>query len=178
MRVLVVYATRYGATQGIAERIAETLNGSGHQAAAVPARSAGVLDGYDAYVVGSAVYMGSWLKEATDFVLRNKAVLAGRPVWLFSSGPIGTRTVDDQGRDVRESAVPKEIAEFETAIHPRDHRVFFGAIDHAKFGLGHRMLLVMPAMRKLLVDGDYRDWPEIEGYARSIATSLTPAGVI
>ena len=32
--------------------------------------------------------MGSWLKEATEFLEHNKATLATRRVWLFSSGPL------------------------------------------------------------------------------------------
>src|SRR5690242_14484021 len=102
MRVLVVYVSKYGSTRGIAERIARTLNESGQQAAAVPAGKAGVLEGYDAFVIGSATYMFSWMKDAVDFVGENASLLRGKPVWLFSSGPIGTATTDAQGRDVRE----------------------------------------------------------------------------
>jgi Flavodoxin domain len=76
------------------------------------------LEGYDAFVIGSAVYMTHWLKEAAEFVMRNRAVLASHPVWLFSSGPLGTETKDAQGRDVLVAAEPKEIAEFKVAINP------------------------------------------------------------
>jgi menaquinone-dependent protoporphyrinogen oxidase len=177
MRILVVYASRYGSTQGIAERIASTLNESGQQAAAVPAGKAGLLDGYDAFVIGSAAYMASWMKEATDFVRRNASQLRGKPVWLFSSGPIGTATVDAQGRDVRETTVPKEIAEFTTSIGPRDHHVFFGAFDHTKLNLTHRLVYALPAMKDVLTDGDFRDWEEIDAWAKEIAAALVAAGV-
>ena len=30
-------------------------------------------ESYDALVIGSAIYYGSWLKEATEWVRRNKA---------------------------------------------------------------------------------------------------------
>lgn len=175
MRVLVVYASKYGSTQGIAERIAQILNESGQQAAAVSASKAGHLDGYDAYVIGSATYMFSWLKEATDFVRRNTAVLRSKPVWLFSSGPLGTETKDAQGRDVRETTVPKEIAELRVAIEPRDHHVFFGAFDHTKLNFTHRLVYAMPAAKKLFTEGDFRDWNEIDTWAKSIAAELEPA---
>jgi len=177
MRVLVVYASKYGSTKGIAERIAQTLNASGQQAAAVSASTAGVLDGYDAYVIGSAAYMFSWLGEAADLVRRNTAMLSTKPVWLFSSGPIGTDTRDAQGRDIRETTVPREIVEFKAAIHPRDHHIFWGAFDHTKLNFTHRMVYALPAMKKLLIDGDYRDWDEIDAWAKSIAASLVPAVV-
>jgi len=174
MRVLVAYASKYGSTRGIAERIAQTLNESGHQATAVRVSEAGLLDGYGAYVIGSAVYMFSWLKEAADFIRKNTALLSNRPVWLFSSGPIGTETKDAQGRDVRETAVPKEIADFEVAIQPRGHHVFFGAFDHTKLSFTHRLVYAFPASKKLFTEGDFRDWDEIDAWAATIAASLVP----
>jgi menaquinone-dependent protoporphyrinogen oxidase len=175
MRVLVVYASKYGATRGIAERITATLNESGLQAAMVGAKKAGVLDGYDAYVIGSAAYMFSWLHEATEFVRRNAALLKTKPVWLFSSGPIGPQKFDEKGRDVLETSAPKEFAEFGDTIHPRGTKVFFGAFDHTKLSVGHRVVYSMPAMKKVMVDGDWRDWEAIDTWAHSIASALAPA---
>jgi menaquinone-dependent protoporphyrinogen oxidase len=177
MRVLVVYASKYGSTRGIAERIALGLNAFGHEAAALPATAESSLDGYDAYVIGSAVYMGAWLKEARDLLRRHQALLSSRPVWLFSSGPLGTDAVDAQGHDMREAAVPKEIAEYMSAVHVREHRVFYGAFDHLKLSFSHRLFYAMPAAKKILPDGDFRDWVEIDGWARAIAEALLPVTV-
>ncbi len=177
MRILVVYATKYGSTREIAERIARTIEESGHQAGAVPASRAGELDGYDAYVIGSALYMSSWLKEAKEFVLRNSGMLSARPVWLFSSGPLGTPASAAEDRELRDNAGPNDLAELMSASHAREHRVFFGALDHTKLNLTHRVLYAMPAGKKLFTDGDFRDWDQIEAWAASIAAALTPAGV-
>jgi menaquinone-dependent protoporphyrinogen oxidase len=174
MRVLVVYASRYGATQGIAERIAEVINRNGHLAEAVPVAAAGRLDGYNAYVVGSAVYEFSWLRPARTFVKDNAATLATRPVWLFSSGPIGTNTVDDQGRDVRESSAPKDVAELTALVHARGHRVFFGAFNQANLNFVDRLICSLPALKALMREGDFRDWDDIEAWATSIAGALAP----
>ena len=120
--------------------------------------------------------MSSWLKGASDFVRRNTALLQSKPVWLFSSGPLG-ETKDAQGRDVRETTVPKEIAEFKVAIQPRDHQIFFGAFDHTKLNFTHRMVYAMPAAKRLFTEGDFRDWKEIDAWAKSIAAELEPAAV-
>lgn len=174
MRVLVVYASRYGATQGIAERIAATLRQQGVETTLQPAQRADDPKGYDAAVIGSAAYYFRWMKPATEFVQRNHETLATMPVWLFSSGPLGTESKDAQGRDVCEVTVPKEIAEIRDAIKPRDHRVFFGALHANKLGFTHRLLLKMPANRDnaIFPEGDFRNWGDIEAWAMSIADAL------
>jgi len=173
MNTVVVYASKYGSTKGIAEFIAEKLRQQGAQADAQEVGEVHNLEGYDAFVSGSAVYMTHWLKEAAEFVMRNRALLASHPVWLFSSGPLGTETKDAQGRDVLVAAEPKEIAEFKVAINPCDHRVFFERLDANKLAFGHRMLRKMPAARTLFPEGDFRNWNDIDAWAISIGRSLS-----
>ena len=175
MSVLVAYASKHGATRGIAERIADRLRAAGQEAKARPVEAASDLAGYDAFVIGSAAYMGRWRKDAVELVRRNRDLLASRPVWLFSSGPLGKEALDAQGRDKRESAVPTEIAEFREAIKPRDHRVFFGALSPTKLGFGERLIRMLPAGRALLPEGDFRDWQDIDGWAESIVQELAQA---
>lgn len=172
MSVLVAYASKHGATRGIAEHIAMRLREAGADAEAKPITGVHDPSGYDAFVIGSAVYFGSWQKDATRFVQRNRALLAQRPVWLFSSGPLGTQTTDAAGNDLRASAVPKQIAGLRAAIAPRDHRVFFGALDRNTFGLTEKLISALPAGRNLLQEGDFRDWDDIDAWAASIAQAL------
>ncbi|MET0768833.1 MAG: flavodoxin domain-containing protein, partial [Solirubrobacteraceae bacterium] len=89
MRVLVTAASRHGATHEIADAIAAGLKRRGLDAEARHAEDLGSADGYDAYVIGSAVYVGRWLDTARELVEGNAEALASRPVWLFSSGPLG-----------------------------------------------------------------------------------------
>jgi menaquinone-dependent protoporphyrinogen oxidase len=173
MKTVVVYASKYGSTRGIAEFIAEKLRQHGTQVDVQEVGQVHNLEDYCAFVIGSAVYMAHWLKEASEFVMRNRAVLAGRPVWLFSSGPLGTETTDAQGRDVLVAAEPKEIAEFKVAINPRDHRVFFGELDASNLAFGHRIVRKMPAARTLFPEGDFRNWNDIDAWATSIGRSLS-----
>ena len=172
MKAIVVYASKYGSTKGIAEFIAEKLQQRGILAEVRDVEAVQDLGGFDAFVIGSAVYMGHWMKETTEFVRRNRSVLANRPVWLFSSGPLGTETKDAQGRELIVVAEPKEIAEFRDVINPRNHRVFFGALDSSKLGFAHRTTRKLPAARAILPEGDFRDWKDIEAWASSIAQAL------
>jgi len=170
MRVLVAYASKYGATQGIAERIGDVLRARGHDVDVVRCKDLDDATGFDAYVVGSAAYMFRWRKDARQFVRRNVDVLATRPVWLFSSGPVGTDRVDAKGNDVLAGAIPKEFAEYETAISPRGTQVFFGAFQLEKLRGVDRMAKWAPAAAMPV--GDFRDWDAIEAWAGRIADDL------
>jgi menaquinone-dependent protoporphyrinogen oxidase len=175
MSILVTYATRYGSTQGIAARIAAKLTAEGLEVDLLPVTAVKDLSRYDAFVIGSAAYIGSWLKEAAEFVRRNRETLATRPVWLYSSGPIGTETRDAKGRDMLVASEPKEFAEFAQTIKPKGQRVFYGALDRTKLRGAHRLFALVPAAQKVLFEGDFRDWKVIEAWAASIAQELAVA---
>lgn len=179
MTVLVAYATRHGATAGIAERIASTLTDSGVAAEARPVDAVDDVTPYDAVVLGAAAYMYHWLKPATAFAKRHRSQLTARPVWLFSSGPIGTDTVDAKGADVFVTSRPKEFDELAAALHARGERVFFGAFDPTlpPIGLAERTTKHLPASaRDAMPAGDFRDWPAIDAWAQEIASSLRATG--
>lgn len=174
MNVLVAYATRHGATAGIAERIASALRGAGLAAEAHPVGEVRDLAPYDAVVLGGAAYMFHWLKDATAFAGRHRAELAERPVWLFSSGPLGTDRVDKEGHDVLEAARPKEFDELTGLLHPRGEQIFFGAFDPdaPPIGLTERLVRHLPAAQDATPAGDFRDWPAVDAWAAQIAAEL------
>ena len=173
MSILVAYSSKHGATREIAERIAENLREAGQDADARPVRDAGDLGDYEGFVLGSAVYMGHWLKDATGFVRSNQDLLAQRPVWLFSSGPLGTEATDAKGVDLHAAAEPTELSEFQKTIHPREHHVFFGVLDPGRLSFTERSLRKLPAARAILPEGDFRDWDEIQEWAYEIAHEMT-----
>ena len=183
MKVLVTYASRHGSTRGIAERIAETIQRSGLEVSLRPIGQDGSVLPFDAYVVGSAAYMNTWLKEATAFVREHQQLLAGKPVWLFSSGPLGTDRIDKQGRDVIEASIPAEFRTFAATIKPRDERVFFGAWDPnaEPMGIADRFMRgftgLFPSIKSSMPFGDFRDWREIEAWAEGIARELLGSDV-
>ena len=173
MLVLVGYASKHGATKEMAERISESLRSAGLQADARALGEVGDLGAYEGFVVGSAAYMGHWMKDAVAFVKGQQHLLAQRPVWLFTSGPLGTEATNAKGEDLRVAAEPKELPEFEETIHPREHRVFFGALDPGELSFTERSLRKLPPARAILPEGDFRDWDEIQAWAQGIAEQMT-----
>ncbi|HME19673.1 MAG TPA: flavodoxin domain-containing protein [Nitrososphaerales archaeon] len=177
MKILVAYASKYGSTKGIADFIGDKLRLQGVQA---DVREVGAVrdpSEYDAFVIGSALYMFHWMKEAKQFVSKNKSVLASRPVWLFSSGPVGKESKDAKGRDLLEVSGPKELDELRALVKPREHRVFFGALDGSRLtgttGFLYRMARRSEAAREAMPEGDFRDWAGIEAWVDSIARGLS-----
>ena len=178
MNTLVAYASRHGATREIAEWIAGTLRADGREVTLAAVTEPVDVAGYDAFVIGSAAYMSHWLEDATTFIRHHRAILMGRPVWLFSSGPIGDAPVDaGKRREMIESSRPLDFDEFDATLRPRDEAIFFGAMDReAKpIGIIERLgapFMRLPSVRKAMPYGDFRDRPAIEAWAQGIAREL------
>ena len=115
MRVLIGYASRFGSTRDIANRIADAVRKDGSDVDVRSVDEISDFDHYDAVVFGSGVYDGSWTAEATELMRRHAAVLARKPVWLFSVGSFGDRHPIVGGLIKKE---PKEISEFEQRFTP------------------------------------------------------------
>ena len=162
MRVLVTAASRHGATYEIAEAIAAGLGQRGVGAEARPAGGIEAIDGYDAVVIGSAVYVGRWLEPARDLVDAQAAALAGLPVWLFSSGPLGPPD------SLKPEGDPVDVADLMAASSALEQRVFAGRRDKKLLGVGEKAVVI--AVRA--PEGDFRDWEAIDGFAGEIAEHL------
>ncbi|WP_413248794.1 flavodoxin domain-containing protein [Sinomonas flava] len=175
MDILVAYATRHGSTAGIAERIGATLTAEGIRNTVKPVEEVHDVTHYDAVILGSAAYAFHWMRDATAFAKRHHAALAERPVWLFSSGPLGEEKVDKEGRDVLEATEPKEFEKLADLLNVRGDHVFFGAWDpdSTPVGLMEKVMSHLPGNpRGAMPAGDFRDWDDVEAWARDIAKEL------
>lgn len=160
MRVLVVVASKHGSTTGIGDAIADVLAARGHEITrATPAEVTG-LDGVDAVVLGSAIYMSQWLEPARGMVARLGPELRRLPVWMFSSGPVGT--------EVKATQETARIHPLLDAVEPLDYQVFAGVVDRQVLNLRERSIVRMVGAS----DGDFRDWDAITSWAGQIADTL------
>lgn len=160
MRLLVTVASRYGSTSEIGEVIAGVLRDAGHEVESAAPESVSTLDGYDAVILGSAVYTGRWIDRARRFAERHDAELRARPTWLFSSGPIGTPLAPAE-----ESA---DALRLEKTLGARAHRTFPGRIDPTNLTWVERTITQMIDGP----DGDFRDWAAVRQFAREIRSAL------
>ena len=182
--VQVVYASRHGGTAGIARRIGDTLRSEGANVVVADASAQPDPNGFDAYVIGSGVYLGNWLKEGVEFLEQNASILAERAVWLFCSGPLPHSSKTAEAEDALTRALGpadgpgsggrKKIDAISAAIHPREHRVFLGAFDPTDppKSLQERLVRMLPVAKRVLPAGDFREWDAIEAWARAIAADV------
>jgi menaquinone-dependent protoporphyrinogen oxidase len=116
--------------------------------------------------------MGKWLDETTDYIRRNEVELSARPTWLFASGPVGTESVDRKGHDLL--APPEFLRGAAADVLAEGIKVFFGRWDPSDPPLtfAERVFRVLPLPKDVMPIGDFRDWDEIDAWARSIAREL------
>ena len=161
-KVLVASASKHGSTDEIAQAIGEVLLAHGLAVDVRRMEDVDTVFPYDAFVLGSAVYMGSWMRGATRFLDEHDELISTRPTWLFSSGPIG--------RPPHAAAEDSfDTGDLVDRTRARDHRQFGGKLDKAQLSLGQRAttgLLRVPY-------GDYREWDAITAWATAIARALT-----
>lgn len=166
MNVLVAVASKHGSTREIAQTITDELTATGIDAEVRDIDDSITVNGYDAAVIGSAIYMGNWLREARQFVQRNEPSLTTMPVWLFSSGPLGDEDPQPKGD-------PNHLDALLAASGARGHQIFVGKLDTQELGIKERLIVRMVNAP----EGDFRKWEAIRSWARDIAAALSPAMV-
>jgi menaquinone-dependent protoporphyrinogen oxidase len=159
MRVLVAYGSTRGGTQGLAHMVADGLRETGCTVDVVPAGAVHRIHGYDAVVVGGALYAFRWHRAARRFVRRHAAELRKLPVYFFSSGPL------DDSAAKGEIPPVKGVAALMDRIGARGHVTFGGQLSQYARGFP------ASAMAKK-VAGDWRDPVNVRAWAHSVAAQL------
>jgi menaquinone-dependent protoporphyrinogen oxidase len=171
-RVLVAYGSKFGSTAEIAEAVGNALRAAGLDVDVQAARAVRSLDPYRAVVVGSAVYMGRWRRDALRLLRRRRKELAQRDVWIFSSGPVGedkpSATPAEEKRQDRWTRPPR-VQQLASEIGAHEYEVFGGRVSEDAGGFMRKSMArkTPPELR------DRRDWAAIDTWARGIAAAVT-----
>lgn len=171
MKLLVGYATKYGSTAEIAEKIGAEIRAAGISVDVLPVHRELDVSEYDAVVLGSAVYMGRWLRDAVDYLKTNESMLANKEVWIFSTGPTGK---GDPAKLLNNWNFPKRLMPILDHIQPYDVTVFHGALSPKKLTLVDRVII----RNVKAPTGDFRDWNMILSWAKGIVAELTDREIV
>jgi menaquinone-dependent protoporphyrinogen oxidase len=165
MTVLVAAASEHGGTAEIAAWIGADLAANGVD---VDVRRLDEVDDiarYDAFVLGSGVYFGQWLKGARRFVDDHAGELASRPTWLFSSGPIvGDPPPPDDPAALRAGLVDRLVE----TTHAREHKLFGGRLARGDLNWCEKIAVRCAHAS----EADHRDRATVDEWAAEIAREL------
>ncbi|WP_448061685.1 flavodoxin domain-containing protein [Cellulomonas hominis] len=165
MKILVTVASRHGATREIGAAIAEVLVTAGHDVEQKDPQDVVDVHGYDAVVLGSAVYTAHWLPAARDFATRCRTDLAAMPVWLFSSG-LATQPAASANS-------PHELLAMRERLGARGHRSFAGRLLRSELAFAERALIAGARAK----EGDHRDFAAVADWAQQIVVQLNSLSV-
>ena len=160
MKFLLTTSSRHGSTDEIGAAIAKELRAAGIDVDQAHPEDVTTVEGYDAFILGSAVYMTKWTPEAIAFTERFRDELAAHPVWAFSVGL--------SGLPKGEIADPNRIGPVLLLIEPEDHVTFPGRFAPTELSLRERSIARLGGAS----EGDFRDWDSVRQWGRAIATTV------
>jgi menaquinone-dependent protoporphyrinogen oxidase len=170
-KILVTYASRNGATAGVAGAIGKVLFAAGVQVDVLPMHNVINLSPYRGVVAGSAIQAGQWLPEAMEFIRVHQNVLAQKPFAAF----LVCMTLAMKTGDYRQH-VATWLAPVRSLVRPVSEGLFAGALDIQKIpSFGDRLKFRLSVLMNVWSEGDHRDWSAINAWANSLpAVLLSP----
>lgn len=160
MQILVAVASRHGATAEIGSAVADVLRADGHVVDEAAPEDVADVTGYDAVVLGSAVYTAHWLPAARAFARRLAPQLRERAVWVFSSG-LATQPAASANS-------PHELRALAEDVGALGHRAFAGRLRRADLAFAERAIIAGARAK----EGDHRDFDAVAAWARQLADEL------
>jgi menaquinone-dependent protoporphyrinogen oxidase len=183
-KALIVYGTRYGATESTSEEIARVLQGEGLEARIVNSRKEKVKDIslYDLIIVGSGMQMGKWTAEPEHFLNQFQNELANKKLAIFVSSA-AQAFLEHEKKTAEIEKNKKQYLEEKAArynLQPVSMAILGGVWDYNKMNFVFRKTLagfkprIEAAGFKEIKPGlyDTRDWNVIRGWAKDLAAEI------
>ncbi|UCH64236.1 MAG: flavodoxin domain-containing protein [Fidelibacterota bacterium] len=165
-RILVAYASRAGSTGEVAETIGRVMCDKGLEVDVCLAKDVTDLSPYRAIVVGSAIYMGKWMRDAATFVEKRREVLSQIPIAYFTVCLTMKDDTEENRRTV--TAYLDPVREQAPEVQPMAVGLFAGRLDSRKLPFLYRM--IAKAIGE--AEADYRDWEAIRTWAGELVPLL------
>ena len=168
-KILVTYASRCGATAGVAEAIAQTLRETGVAVDVIRMQDVSDLTPYTAVVAGSAIRGKQWLPEATQFMQQHQAVLRQKRLATF----LVCMTLAMKNGEKYRPHVATWLDPVSALVPPVSKGLFAGVLDVGKIeSFSNRLKFRLSVLFGVWQEGDHRDWNAIGTWAISLSPLL------
>ncbi len=161
-KILVTYATRADSTSEVATCVAEVLRAEGATVDVQPVGTVHAVNNYDAVVIGSAIRMGRWLPEAVAFVKANRDTLRHIPTAYF----LVSGFLHEETPEIRQTVLAY-LDPVRALLEPTSIGLFAGKMDYHKLSWLDRTIA-----RKVMPEGDWRNWEAIRAWAHDLLPGL------
>jgi menaquinone-dependent protoporphyrinogen oxidase len=159
MSILVTFGSKRGGTEGLAAMVADGLRQEGFTVDVIAAPAAKEVDGYEAVIVGGALYAFRWHRDARRFTKRHTRQLRLRPTWFFSSGPV------DESATQKDIPPVKGVQALMDRVQANGHVTFGGRLAPDAKGFPASAMAKKKA-------GDWRDPEQVRTWTHQVATHL------
>ena len=169
--ILVTYASRLGATAGVAEAIGKTLTDNGAQVEVRRMDEVTDLTPYSAVVAGSAIRDKQWLPEARQFMQTHQAALRQKPFAAF----LVCMTLAMKDGEKYRPHVATWLDPVRALVKPVSEGLFAGVLDIGKVSsFSERLSFRVSVLFGVWKEGDHRDWNAIRDWAARLRPVLLP----
>lgn len=167
-RILVTYATRYGSTREVAEKITKIIKSDLHEVEILPCNRVNSLDSYSFIIIGAPFYIGKMLKKAKDFITRFRQDLSSRKVAFFALGPLSE--IEKELTDTQKQ-MEEELNQF-SWLKPVSTQMFGGKYDPQTLRFADKFLTLLPASPLYnRPASDVRNWEKINRWVKNLPLS-------
>jgi menaquinone-dependent protoporphyrinogen oxidase len=189
-KILVAYTTNAGSTSKVADTIGKELGQSGLQVDVRRLEEVASLEGYSGVVVGAPMIVG-WHRAAVKFVKQNHEALSRLPVAYFMTAMSLTRASGESMGDAPVSIDPElpkapknpkrlsfkerfaSVSNYLSpalkagpTVKPISIGIFGGKLEIPRLKLWQIIFVLLVIQPQT---GDFRNWPFIKEWARSLA---------
>ncbi len=165
-RVLVVYGSKTGSTQSMAEVVGATLTGAGLAVEVCAVAADPDPAAYRAVVMGTALRGGSWYRPTTGWLIKHHAALAAKPFAIFT---VGLHIRDETNR-ATVLGYGRQFLDL-YGLHPVGLEPFAGWWQPERFTWQDRLA----TLGSKETTGDWRDLEAVRAWTRLMATALVSA---
>jgi len=166
-KILVVYATKFGSTKEVAEKIGDVIRIKNIPVDVRKVSSVKDLSKYSAIILGTPIRMGKPISEAMSFIKKYETGLNAVPVAFFSVGLY----MKEDTPDTREKAIQCMEPVLELVTKPVSIGLFGGKIDYNTMPVILRWMFLKDKSGQLS-EGDWRNWESITSWIEEILPEL------